>query len=225
MECTPDELACDLIANYQSPLTSTSRRREISGEIIQLYSQWISSVIASMRPPRWIDKEELFADVMPDVLSAIDKYDSQQGKLTTLLFTVVKRAATKSIKSTMRYSRHYGDYESLVESTSDTNLLEVDEAAFAIHVAMASQNLTREYRLVLDRLILGTPRSEICQQLGIHPSKVATIISRIQDMLATSISQDSGISNDNIIPRTIADRATKRLQSKLGSTATNRKLS
>lgn len=187
-------------------------KKQAIGELIEAQSKWIMTCIIKLSPPKWMDSDVIFADVMPTIIQSLDDFDlSRNTRLTTFIATVTRRSASRIIRRAVQKSRRECETttEDIKETREDRKLVEVEELAQAIHDMLSSDSLSQRSKFIIDRLARGVTREEICSQLGATPSQLAAEMRRIQNTVAIHITRKSKITHEGIIPNTIIERAEK----------------
>lgn len=136
--------------------------KEAGGTLVHANALWIKNVIGKLRTPSHISQDDLFADVMPDVLSSLKTYDSSKSSLRTYLYLVVSRSAIKA-------SRQY-------ECTADGDMRDVQSVEGEVCdvvglirklvAALPDEEINESGRKLISIMLKGYDVDEISSQMG-----------------------------------------------------------
>jgi RNA polymerase sigma factor (sigma-70 family) len=195
--------------------TGTKEERQYAtGILIQSQAKWVMACIMNLSPPKWIDPDLVFSDIMPTLIRSLQDFDLDKNvRLTTFITTVTRRSASRIIRSMLNKSKRETDSpsEDLPDSSVDSKHGEREELVSAIHEMLSSGDLSKRAKFIIDRLARGATREEICEQLGTTPMQLAVELRKIQNKVATHLTRKANLPAEGIIPASILERAEKAL--------------
>lgn len=209
------EDSCPLTPERERELAEQLREggdkgRDAAGELIMAQSKWIMSVIVRLNPPKWIDPDVIFADIMIPLLESLSGYNPDKGRLTTFFETVVSRAAVRAIKKMLTAnSRDSKTAEALSRSPKqESRVTDSEELVKALKELIDSDVLSQQSQVIIDRLMRGKSREEICSQLKIEARNLTASVRQIQNYVAAHLIQRDA-PYEGLIPEAIVQRAKK----------------
>lgn len=158
--------------------------REITGRLIESHSPWIMTTIRECKRPPWIDVDEIFADVMLDILKSVSKYNPNISQFNTFLYTVVMRSAKRSIQRFMKYSSNE-------ELTPDMALLPPENNTYPHEIlkdilwACKELNIPERQQKIMRRKLSGRTNEDVAAELNTTPSEIVDEQRYIYRQIAT----------------------------------------
>jgi DNA-directed RNA polymerase specialized sigma24 family protein len=136
---------------------------ESGGILVHAHAPWIDRVIGTLAIPKWISRDDLFSDIMPDVLSALRTYDRSKGTtLRTYLYVAIARSAVKASK---QYET-VGDLEGQDIAAPDENVCDVIGLIGSLVAAIPDEEINETGRKLISRMLKGYDIEEIASQMG-----------------------------------------------------------
>ncbi len=164
---------------------------------------WIRNVIGKLRLPRWISEDDLFADVMPDVLSCLKTYNSGKSSLHTYLYLVVYRSAMKAVKQYENPSDGSG-HEAYKEDSEQCDVVGLIQKLVA---AMPDEEINESGRKLVSRMLRGYNTEEIASQMGWGCAETQVAVEKQRLLIAWLMARGGHSADPFIDDATLADMA------------------
>lgn len=187
--------------SYEEQLTLIERYRdgdnEAAGTVIHANGPWINRIIGKLNVDKNIH-EELFCDVMPNVLTALKIFDPNKSSLKTFLYLVVSRAALRAAKQYESVMPLEG--EPIDERPGSCSII---EDVWQLFSAISPDEVNEQGRQLIIRLVKGYSQEEIAEQFGWTDNEAKQIIADIRRYMAwvlmqNEFSAEPWMSNDEI---------------------------
>lgn len=169
----------DLIAAYRNGDDNAI------GQLIWSHAGIIKRAINETNCPDWIDKEDVFSDMMVEVVKATRRYDPNRCRYSSYIYGVAKRIAPRFVSESMALrSETIEDCDVFPDSRVNETPVDVIDRIRAIFDATPDSQIGEEGRRLVDRILRGTPISEIAQQMGWGRPYTTTAVAEMRDEIA-----------------------------------------
>lgn len=181
---TPEEQA-SLIQQY------IDGDKEAGGKIVHANARYIQNILCKLKMPCFISRDDLFADVMPDVLSGLKSFDITKSSLKTFLYLVVSRSA---IKASRQYEAPYDGDVSDIQSP-DREACDVVGLIRNLVAAVPDEEINETGRKLISRMLRGYDMEEIASQMGWGVAETKQMVEQ-QRLLIAWLMKKAGHSAD-----------------------------
>lgn len=183
--------------------------RESLEMLLRAHSPLIYRVMRSMRLPSWIEVDDIYCDILPNIMKSYKTFDPTKSSIETYLFMVTTRAAMRAFP---RYSPSEQIPESQAAQKPKRDLSHVlMQAGYAVSLIPEFES-NWAGRLIAKRLLSGVSLNDIASQLGWTRRATAIAARKVkcqiaQQLVSADISLEPVISDDKL--RFMASQAEK----------------
>jgi hypothetical protein len=173
------ERETELMARY-----AVTKDEDCIGDLIVASELCIMRSIRSLKPPRWIDHEEVYADIMPGIVVAVRKFDPSVCRLSTYLYKLARRLASRSISRMLSSSIETTECSEVVDRGADGSPVDVVDTVRMLFDMIPDARISEEGRKLVDRILRGSTITDISQQMGWGRDYTAIVVSEMRDEIA-----------------------------------------
>jgi len=154
---------------------------EAGGTLVHAHAPWIRNIISKVPVPSWVSQEDLFCDVMPEVLAALKTYRSENGSaLKTYLYVAIHRA---SVKCARIYEGNPG-IDSMEIEAPEPGESGVVAAIHGLVASIPDDEINETGRKLISRMLKGYDDEEIASQMGWGVAETVSVVKHMRLYLA-----------------------------------------
>lgn len=153
---------------------------DAGGVLVHANAPWIRNIIGKLKCPSWVSQEDLFCDVMPDVLAALRTYSRDKATLKTYLYVAVTRSAVKA-------SRLYEGAISVDDEecfAPDGGVCDVVSTIQGLVAAVPDDEINETGRKLISRMLRGYDMDEIASQMGWEVGETQRMVENMRLFIA-----------------------------------------
>jgi DNA-directed RNA polymerase specialized sigma24 family protein len=144
--------------------------------------------------PNWVNREDVFADVLVDILDALRSYDPNLGKLTTYLYRVVQRAAMRTMDS-QRGKLAMEDVNPNLLLDGSVEPCDIVDTIATIFGKIPDDEINEQTRQLVAMLLKGYSQSDIACKMEWSRSYTAEMVQAVRNHIAWRL-VDAGYSGE-----------------------------
>lgn len=136
---------------------------EAGGVLVHAHAPWIRNIILQMKVKPWVSHEDLFCDVMPEVLAALKTFNRNgSAALKTYLYVAIHRAVVKCAKM-HEMGPGIDDIELEAPEECESGVVTV---IHSLVNALPDSEINETGRKLVSRMLRGYDIEEIASQMG-----------------------------------------------------------